>query len=75
MGMSARTLQRRLGEHGTSFSIVLEQLRRELSDELRLNRGFATSEVAFLLGYSEPSAYQRAVRRWRSSNTDNKKAS
>jgi AraC-like DNA-binding protein len=72
LGMSARTLQRHLGEHGTSFSIVLEQLRRELSEELRENKGFAASEVAFLLGYSEPSAYQRALRRWRG---DDKKAS
>jgi AraC-like DNA-binding protein len=72
LGMSARTLQRRLGEHGTSFSIVLEQLRRDLAQELHEDKGFADSEVAFLLGYSEPSAYQRAVRRWRS---DDKKAS
>jgi AraC-like DNA-binding protein len=69
LGMSGRTLQRRLGEHGTSFSMVLEQLRRELSAELRENKGFAASEVAFLLGYSEPSAYQRAVRRWRDSGS------
>lgn len=65
IGISARTLQRRLGEQGTSFSKVLDDLRRELSDELLADRKLAVSEVAFLLGYSEPSAFQRAFRRWR----------
>jgi AraC-like DNA-binding protein len=65
MGMSARTLQRRLGEQGTSFSRVLDDLRRELSDELLTGQRLAVSEVAFLLGYSEPRAFQRAFRRWR----------
>ena len=65
MSMSARTLQRRLSEAGTSFSLILEDLRRELSAELRTNRGFAAADVAFMLGYSESSAYQRAARRWR----------
>lgn len=65
MGMSPRTLQRRLSEHGTSFSAVLEDFRREMAEELRANQGFAAAEVAFMLGYSESSAYQRAARRWR----------
>ncbi len=65
VNMSPRTLQRRLREAGTSFSLILEDLRRELSAELRTNRGFAAADVAFMLGYSESSAYQRAERRWR----------
>jgi len=65
MGVSARTLQRRLGEQGSSFSKVLDELRRDLSDELLSDRKLSVAEVAFLLGYSEPSAFQRAFRRWR----------
>ena len=65
MGMSARTLQRRLRDAGTSYSATLENFRREMAMELRTNRGFAAAEVAFMLGYSESSAYQRAARRWR----------
>jgi hypothetical protein len=38
-------------------------LRRDLADELLVDRKLAVSEVAFLLGYSEPSAFQRAFRR------------
>lgn len=65
LGMSPRTLQRRLGEHGLSFQLLLDELRRELSEELRAGQGYSATETAFLLGYSEPSAYQRAQRRWR----------
>ena len=68
LGMSPRTLQRRLRDTGTSFSAVLEELRREMSEELRAHQGFAAADVAFLLGYSESGAYQRAARRWRGSN-------
>lgn len=64
-GISARTLQRRLHNAGTSFSAVLEDFRREMAVELRTNSGFAAAEVAFMLGYSESSAYHRAARRWR----------
>lgn len=62
--ISPRTLQRRLRESGTSFSQLLDDLRRELSGRFLLDRKLAVSEVAFLLGYSEPSAFQRAFRRW-----------
>ena len=65
MGISERTLQRHLAEEGSSFSKVLDDLRRDLADEFLIDRNLAVSEVAFLLGYSEPSAFQRAFRRWR----------
>lgn len=65
MSLSARTLQRRLRAEGSSFSRVLENLRRDLSEQLLSNPELSVSEVAFLLGYSEPSAFQRAFRRWR----------
>ena len=64
LNVSVRTLQRRLGEEGTSFSKVLDELRRDLSRELLMDRNLSVSEVAFMLGYSEPSAFQRAYRRW-----------
>jgi len=65
LGVSARTLQRRLRENGTSYSALLEELRRELSGDLLTDNKLAVSDIAFLLGYSEPSAFQRAFRRWR----------
>jgi AraC-like DNA-binding protein len=64
LGMSERTLQRRLREEGTSFAEILEGARRELSQLYLAEPNVAAYEVAFLLGYSEPSAFHRAFRRW-----------
>jgi len=65
LGMSTRTLQRRLREEGTTFAELLDALRREMSLRLLKDKSLAVYEVAFLLGYSEPSAFYRAFRRWR----------
>lgn len=75
LSISPRTLQRRLSEAGTSFSGILEDLRRELSRRLLVDRKLAVSEVAFLLGYSEPSAFQRAFRRWQGQSPSQYRAS
>lgn len=58
------TLQRRLGEHGLSFSVLVEQLRRELATYYLKQPGLPLSDVALMLGYSELSAFSRAFRRW-----------
>jgi AraC-like DNA-binding protein len=64
LGMSPRTLQRRLRESNTSFGAMLEEVRRELALGLLNGRDLAVYEIAFLLGYSEPSTFHRAFRRW-----------
>jgi AraC-like DNA-binding protein len=64
LGVSARTLQRRLEEQGTSFANELDGLRHEMAIRLLRDRTLAVYEVAFLLGYSEPSTFYRAFRRW-----------
>jgi AraC-like DNA-binding protein len=64
IGQSPRTLQRRLREEGATFAELLEQLRREMAPKLLSDTGLAVYEVAFLLGYSEPSTFYRAFRRW-----------
>ena len=62
--MSERSLQRRLAEQDQTFDDLLDQLRRELAVRYLADRKIAISEVAFLLGYSEPSAFHRAFKRW-----------
>ena len=62
--MSARTLHRRLEEEGTSFRQVLTEVRRELAARHLTERRLAIGEIAFLLGFSEPSAFHRAFKRW-----------
>jgi AraC-like DNA-binding protein len=64
LAMSQRSLQRRLAEEGTRFGLVLEDLRRELAREHLEAHGAAISEIAWLTGFSDVSAFTRAVSRW-----------
>ncbi|MCP3139451.1 AraC family transcriptional regulator [Pyxidicoccus xibeiensis] len=64
LGVSPRALRRRLEEEGTTFARVVDELRRGLALELTRNPGVSLGELAFLLGFSEPSAFHRAFRRW-----------
>jgi len=64
VGMSERTLQRRLSESGTSFQQLLRQVLLERSEELLAREGLSHGEIAFLLGYSEESAFSRAYKSW-----------
>ncbi len=64
LGMGPRTLQRQLGLEGTSYRALVEELRAGLAREYLGDRGLSIGEVAYLLGFSEPSAFTRAFRRW-----------
>jgi len=64
LALSERTLQRRLGEEGTSFLQIVDQCRRELALRYVGDASLSFGEIAFLLGYSEQSAFHRAFRRW-----------
>lgn len=64
LGTSPRTLQRKLKEEGTTHQDLLDELRRDLSKRYLSEPRMAICEVAYLLGFSEPSAFHRAFRRW-----------
>lgn len=64
LALSARSLQRRLADEGLSFSQLVEAVRRELAQRYLAEAGFDLTDIAFLLGYSEQSAFQRAFKRW-----------
>jgi AraC-like DNA-binding protein len=64
LGVSARTLQRQLRQEGASFAKLLAELRREMAPSLLRDGQHGVSEVAFLLGYEDPSAFRRAFQRW-----------
>ncbi len=64
LAMSERTLRRRLGDEGTSFRKVVDDTRTMLAREYLRDVRLPLSEIAFLLGFSEPSAFHRAFRRW-----------
>ena len=62
--ITPRTLQRRLTEEGSSFQSLLDETRRELALSYLRDPGRSASEVAYMLGYREASAFYRAFRRW-----------
>lgn len=64
LNMSVRTLHRGLRQEGTGFRELLEQLRRERAADLLANRQCSIAEIAFLVGFSELSAFYRAFKRW-----------
>jgi AraC-like DNA-binding protein len=64
LAMSARSVQRSLRAEGTSYQLLLDDVRRELAVRHLAVRGTSAAEVAFLTGFSEPSAFSRAFRRW-----------
>jgi len=64
MGMSERTLQRRLAAEESTFHDLLEDARRTIACSYLADRKLAAYEVSFLLGYSEPATFFRAFKRW-----------
>jgi AraC-like DNA-binding protein len=64
LGLGERTLQRRLAGEGTTFAALLERSRRELAEGFLRDQRLTASEVAFLLGYADPSTFFRAFKRW-----------
>lgn len=59
-----RTLQRKLQEEGTSFQHIVESVKAELAIGMLKNRALTVNEVAYRLGYAEPSVFRRAFKKW-----------
>lgn len=64
LGLSSRTLQRRLTENGLTFQHVLEEARRELAAHYLGHSGLELNEIAYLLGYDDPNSFFRAFHEW-----------
>ena len=62
--VSVRTLQRKLVENGTTFREVYETVRGQLAEEYLTDRKVSIAEVAFMLGFSDQSSFNRAFSRW-----------
>jgi AraC-like DNA-binding protein len=65
LGMSERTLHRRLRDIGRTFQEVLDGFRESETERLLVSGGPALSELALRLGFSDQSAWNRAFRRWK----------
>jgi AraC-like DNA-binding protein len=63
-GLSQRTFERRLTSESLTFSTVLNGLRRDLATQYLADDGLSVSQIAWLLGYHQISAFTNAFKRW-----------
>jgi AraC-like DNA-binding protein len=64
LGMSERTLARKLSDEGLNFTEILQQLRRDLAVRYLDDRKLHVSKIAWVLGFREVSAFTHACKRW-----------
>src|SRR5580704_12870870 len=64
LGLSKRTIARQLAFEGVTFTVVLDSLRYELAKRYLQENHLSISEIAWLLGYRESSAFSHAFKRW-----------
>ena len=64
MGMSRRTVARKLSEYGLSYRELIRKTQEELSKDLLQNHKLNIGEIAFQVGFSEQSAFNKAFKRW-----------
>lgn len=64
LNLSSRTLQRKLQDAGFSFSQLVDDVRKKLAERYLADAKLDLVDIAFLLGYSEQSAFTRAYKRW-----------
>jgi AraC-like DNA-binding protein len=64
LGMSGRTLRRKLAEEGTSYQRELDAVRQKLAEDYFRRGGESVTELALGLGFADSSAFAKAFRRW-----------
>ena len=64
LGVSTRTLQRRLQEEGSSFQQTLDALRNSLAHRYLHSSSLSSTEISFLLGFEDPKSFVRAFQTW-----------
>jgi AraC-like DNA-binding protein len=69
LGMASRSLRRHLSAEGTSFSAILDDVRSSLAVEYVRSTKLNSDDIALLLGFSEPTNFRRAFKRWTGKTT------
>ena len=64
LGMSARTLQRRLHDKQVVFADLVDDIRYTVAQDYVTHSEFSLTDVAMMLGYNELSSFSRAFKRW-----------
>lgn len=64
LGVSVRTLQRYLANGQTTFKVETQLVQQKMAIEFAKNPQLTTTEIAYLVGYTEVSSFTRAFKRW-----------
>src|SRR5208282_3488096 len=64
LGLSARTLTRKLADEGTTYEQVVDQLRQSLALQYIKERGVSLSQIGWPLGYEGSTSFNHAFKRW-----------
>jgi AraC-like DNA-binding protein len=64
LGMSQRTLARRLAAERSSFTVILDEMKYDLAKHYLMEADLPITTIAWLLGYQEVSAFTHAFKRW-----------
>ncbi|PWR04497.1 virulence regulating protein [Meridianimarinicoccus roseus] len=64
LGLSRSTLMRRLANEGATFQSLLDETRKELAIRYLVKSDLNNQQIAHLVGYRDPNAFQRAFRKW-----------
>jgi AraC-like DNA-binding protein len=75
LGLSSRTLQRRLAEEGATFQGLMQEARRELARHYLLHSSLELNQTAYLLGYEDAHSFFRAFHQWEGSSPGQWRAS
>jgi len=64
LGLSTRTLRRRLSAEGKHYQEIVDEVRRSLAVEFLRNTGLSVEEIALRIGFSEATNFRKAFRKW-----------
>ena len=64
LGMTDRTLRRRLQQEGTSFHVIIDDVRYSLAKEYLHTTRMTADDIALVLGFSDTANFRRAFKRW-----------
>ena len=64
LDLPVRTLQNQLSQRGTNFETLVAEVREQVARRLLRETDMAITDIAYELGYADPSVFSRAARRW-----------
>jgi AraC-like DNA-binding protein len=64
LGMTSRTLRRRLADEGTTFVNILDRVRRDLAIRYLTSNEFSIEDIALLLSFTDAASFRKSFRRW-----------